>query len=62
MHSKLFSCVTLLGGEAATSDETEDVAFFSIDELPQLSQNRTNEKHINELKKHLKDDKRPRIF
>jgi ADP-ribose pyrophosphatase YjhB (NUDIX family) len=57
----IFLC-DLLGGEAKTSDETEDVAFFSLDELPQLSQNRTNEKHINELKKHLKDDKCATFF
>ncbi len=57
----IFLC-DLLGGEAKTSEETEDVAFFNIDELPQLSQNRTNEKHINELKKHLKDDKCATFF
>lgn len=57
----IFLC-NLLGGEAKTSDETEDVAFFNIDELPQLSQNRTNEKHISELRKHLKDDKQSTFF
>jgi len=57
----VFLC-DLVGGEPATSDETEDVAFFSFDELPPLSQNRTNMKHINEIKIHLKDDKRPAFF
>jgi ADP-ribose pyrophosphatase YjhB (NUDIX family) len=57
----IFLC-DLVGGEAAISDETEDVAFFSFDDLPPLSQNRTNMKHINEIKDHLKDDKRPAFF
>jgi ADP-ribose pyrophosphatase YjhB (NUDIX family) len=57
----IFLC-DLIGGEAATSVETEDVAFFNIDDLPPLSLNRTNMKHINDLKKHLKDDKRPALF
>ena len=57
----IFFC-DLIGGEAATSEETEDVAFFSFDELPQLSQNRTDDKHIKEIKSHLQDDKRPSFF
>jgi ADP-ribose pyrophosphatase YjhB (NUDIX family) len=57
----IFLC-DLIGGKAATSDETEDVAFFSFDELPPLSKNRTNLKHVNEIKYHLKDDKRPSFF
>ncbi len=57
----IFLC-DLTGGEPATSDETEDVAFFSFDELPPLSLNRTNMKHIKEIKVHLKDDKRPAFF
>ncbi len=57
----IFLC-DLVGGEAAISDETEDVAFFSFDNLPPLSQNRTNMKHINEIKDHLKDDKRLAFF
>lgn len=57
----IFLC-DLIGGEAATSDETEDVAFFSFDEIPVLSQNRTDDKHIQEIKIHLGDDKRPSFF
>ncbi len=57
----IFLC-DLLGGKAATSDETEDVAFFKIDNLPPLSQNRTNIKHINELKLHLENELRPTFF
>ena len=57
----IFLC-DLIGGEAATSDETEDVGFFRLSNLPPLSQNRTNDKHINEIKSHLKDDKHPTFF
>lgn len=57
----IFLC-ELLGGEAATSDETEAVEFFNFDELPPLSQNRTNQKHINEIKLHLNDPLRPAYF
>ena len=57
----IFLCV-LVGGEAATSVETEDVAFFNIDELPPLSQNRTNMKHIREIKNHLKNNKCTTFF
>jgi len=57
----IFLC-DLVGGEATTSVETEDVAFFNIDELPPLSENRTNMKHIREIKNHLKNDKRPAFF
>jgi ADP-ribose pyrophosphatase YjhB (NUDIX family) len=57
----IFLC-DLIGGEAATSDETVDVAFFSFDDLPPLSQNRTNEKHIIEIKQHLNEENRPAFF
>ena len=57
----IFLC-DLLGGEAKTSDETEDVAFFNIDELPELSQNRTNAKHISVIKQHLNEDNCPAFF
>jgi ADP-ribose pyrophosphatase YjhB (NUDIX family) len=57
----IFLC-ELLGGKAATSDETEAVEFFSLNELPPLSQNRTNQKHINEIIAHLKDPQRQTYF
>ena len=57
----IFLC-DLTGGEAATSDETEDVAFFSFDDLPPLSQNRTNHKHIKEILAHLNDTQRTTFF
>ena len=57
----IFLC-ELLGGEATTSDETLDVRFFDFDNLPTLSINRTNEKHLNEIKLHLKNPDRKTFF
>jgi len=57
----VFLC-ELLGGEAATSDETQGVGFFYFDDLPPLSPNRTNEKHITEIIAHLKDSQRRVYF
>ena len=57
----VFLC-ELIGGEAATSDETQDVGFFSFDNLPPLSLNRTNDKHIKEILSHLKDLRRSTFF
>lgn len=57
----IFLC-ELIGGEAKTSDETLDVKFFTFDELPLLSLNRTNKQHIDEIKKHLTDENRPAYF
>lgn len=57
----VFLC-DLIGGEARISDETLDVKFFPLDNLPPLSLNRTNEKHIEEIKLHLKDKNRPTFF
>lgn len=57
----VFLC-DLIGGEAKISDETLDVKFFPIDNLPPLSLNRTNEKHIAEIKAHLADSNRPTYF
>lgn len=57
----VFLC-DLIGGEARTSDETLDVKFFPLDKLPPLSLNRTNEKHIEEIKLHLTDNLRPTFF
>ncbi|MBN1300069.1 MAG: NUDIX hydrolase [Melioribacteraceae bacterium] len=57
----IFLC-ELIGGEAATSSETLDVKFFPIYDLPVLSENRTNRKHINEIIEHLKDPLRRTYF
>jgi ADP-ribose pyrophosphatase YjhB (NUDIX family) len=57
----IFLC-ELQGGEAATSDETVAVNFFSFDKLPALSFNRTNTKHIDEIILHLQYPERPAYF
>ncbi|AFH50765.1 ADP-ribose pyrophosphatase [Ignavibacterium album JCM 16511] len=57
----IFLC-DLIGGKPQTSDETLDVKFFHLENLPPLSLNRTNEKHIEEIKLHLLDKNRPTYF
>jgi len=57
----VFLC-EFIGGEAATSDETQDVSFFSFDDLPPLSLNRTNDKHIKEIIAHIKKPHREAFF
>lgn len=57
----VFLC-TLAGGEARASDETLAVDFFSFDDLPPLSSNRTNERHLAEVRAHLSDPARPAAF
>jgi ADP-ribose pyrophosphatase YjhB (NUDIX family) len=57
----IFLC-ELIGGEATPSDETIDVKFFDFNNLPLLSINRTNEKHLNEIQLHLKNPSRNTFF
>lgn len=57
----VFLC-DLIGGNAATSNETLDVKFFDLDKLPELSLNRTNLKHLNEIKLHLYNPVRSTYF
>ncbi|MBP1683390.1 MAG: ADP-ribose pyrophosphatase, partial [Ignavibacteriaceae bacterium] len=59
---KIIFLSELIGGEATPSDETLDVRFFDLDDLPALSLNRTNEKHLNEIKLHLKNSERKTYF
>lgn len=57
----IFLC-ELKGGSASISNETLAVDFFSFDNLPPLSENRTNLRHINEILLHMKDQNRPSFF
>jgi ADP-ribose pyrophosphatase YjhB (NUDIX family) len=57
----IFLC-KLTGGKASTSDETLDVRFFDFNNLPALSLNRTNKKHLSEIKLHLEDLERKTYF
>ena len=44
---KLFFLCEIVGGEAKTSNETSDVRFFGMDEIPPLSKGRTLEKQLH---------------
>ncbi|MHB1412561.1 MAG: NUDIX hydrolase [Thermoleophilia bacterium] len=57
----IFLC-DIAGGAARSSDETMDARFFDFDELPELSWQRTNEKHLAEVRAHLADERRPPAF
>ena len=49
-------------GVLTKSDETIDVKYFGFDNIPPLSMSRTNQKHINDIIKNLKDRTIPTIF
>jgi ADP-ribose pyrophosphatase YjhB (NUDIX family) len=57
----VFLC-ELTGGQARPSHETLAVDFFKFDELPPLSRNRTNQRHLDEVVAHLRDHNRPAAF
>jgi ADP-ribose pyrophosphatase YjhB (NUDIX family) len=57
----IFLC-DIVGGRSRPSDETESVEFFAFDQLPPLSSNRTNERHLAEVLAHVRDPERPAAF
>jgi 8-oxo-dGTP pyrophosphatase MutT (NUDIX family) len=57
----VFLC-DLIGGEPRPSHETLDVRFFGFQDLPALSTNRTDRRHVNEVLAHLQDPSRPAAF
>ncbi|MDZ7724551.1 MAG: NUDIX hydrolase [candidate division KSB1 bacterium] len=57
----IFLC-EIISGEATPSHETPDVGFFEFDQLPDLSENRTHERHLDEIRKHLKNPDRATAF
>jgi ADP-ribose pyrophosphatase YjhB (NUDIX family) len=59
---KLVFLCDLVGGEARPSHETLAAGFFSFDNLPPLSSNRTNARHLDEVRAHLQDPTRPAAF
>jgi ADP-ribose pyrophosphatase YjhB (NUDIX family) len=59
---KLVFLCKLLGGEARTSMETLEVGFFDFDNLPPLSEQRTNRRHLDEVRAHLGEPLRPAAF
>jgi ADP-ribose pyrophosphatase YjhB (NUDIX family) len=57
----VFLC-EITGGEARPSHETLDAGFFDFYDLPPLSANRTDERHLAEVRAHLRDAGRPPAF
>jgi ADP-ribose pyrophosphatase YjhB (NUDIX family) len=60
-YKVIFLC-QLQGGSARSGSETADVGFFSFNDVPPLSANRTNERHLAEVQAHLRDPHRPAAF
>ena len=59
---KLIFLCTITGGEARSSIETLGVDFFDPEELPPLSEFRTNRAMITEIFAHIIDPNRPAYF
>jgi ADP-ribose pyrophosphatase YjhB (NUDIX family) len=60
-YKVIFLC-DLEGGSARPSSETLAVGFFTFEDLPPLSANRTGERHLAEVQAHLQDPHRPSAF
>lgn len=59
---KIVYLCEIISGEATPSFETPEVDFFDFDDLPEFSLNRTNLKHIEDIKAHLSDPKKQTEF
>lgn len=59
---KLVFLCDLVSGEATPSQETLAVDFFDFESLPDLSMQRTNPRHLKEVRAHLNDPLRPAAF
>jgi ADP-ribose pyrophosphatase YjhB (NUDIX family) len=57
----VFLC-DITAGQARPSYETQAVEFFAFDTLPPLSLNRTNQRHLDDVRCHLHDHNRPADF
>ena len=57
----IFLC-DIISGKPRPSYETLNVNFFPFDNLPPLSEARTNERHLKEIIAHLQDPKRRTYF
>jgi ADP-ribose pyrophosphatase YjhB (NUDIX family) len=57
----VFLC-DITDGQARPSYETQAVEFFAFDALPPLSLNRTNQRHLDDVRCHLHDHNRPADF
>jgi ADP-ribose pyrophosphatase YjhB (NUDIX family) len=52
----------IVSGQARPSDETLAVDFFCFDDLPPLSTERTDERHLAEVLAHVQNKQRPAAF
>ena len=59
---KIFFLCEIIGGESKTSFETDDVGFFGLDELPELSTGRVTRKQIERFFEHYKNPDLPTDF
>lgn len=59
---KLFFLCEITGGEATVSNETSDVRFFDVDDLPELSRGRTLPGQIELFYRMSKDESLPVVF
>lgn len=59
---KLFFICDLIGGAARPSNETSDVGFFSLDQLPPLSEGRSTALQIGRMFQHRADPALPADF
>ena len=59
---KMFFLCEITGGEATVSNETSDVAFFAMDEIPELSVGRTLPHQLEQFFKQYKDPTLPVSF
>lgn len=59
---KIVYLCQIIDGEATPSFETPEVAFFNFENLPELSQNRTNSKHLAHVLSHLKSPETPTYY
>lgn len=60
-YKVVFLC-QIMSGEPKISNETQDVAFFDFNNLPELSPNRTNIRHLREIQAHLSQPDRSAAF
>jgi ADP-ribose pyrophosphatase YjhB (NUDIX family) len=60
-YKLIFMC-SITGGAAATSIETLSVGFYGLDDLPPLSETRTNRRILEEVFAHYRDSARATFF
>jgi len=59
---KIIYLCKIIAGKPTPSFETTEVSFFDFNNLPPLSENRTNLRHIEHIKTHLKDSSHITFF